>query len=133
MSESELQPDTAEVLQAEAPEKLTAVPVCVEEVRAPVRAQQLPRKGGSTQTRTVSTAAKRYLLADHWRGSVTIMSMDQNIMVGFSEAAAQDPEGAMSIWPKLVPLVVTATVEIWLASVAATTDVSLTAERWAEG
>lgn len=129
---SDLEPDVPEVLQTEAPDQLTAVPVCVEEVRTPVRIQALPRKGGSTRTRTVDTTAERLLTADHRRASAVLMATDQNLLIAFSEAAAQDAS-SMSVWPKLVPFTVSATVEVWVAAATATTPVSITTERWAEG
>lgn len=132
MSEPELQPDVSDVLQEEAPDQLTAIPVCVVEHKAPVRVQLLPDKTGSTQTRTVSTTPKSYLRADHRRGRAVLMSMDQNIRIAFSEAAAQD-DSSMSLWPKLVPFEVPAAVEVWVKSTTETTSVSFTTFGWAAG
>lgn len=131
--DADLQPEPNEVMQQEAPDALTVIPVCVAEVKAPVRTQQLPRKGGSTRTKNIgATTAVQVARADHRCGQVEIMSIDQNIRVAYSEAACQ-ADSSMSIWPKLVPLTITATVDVWVKAVTGTTDVSVTTERWAEG
>lgn len=131
---AELQPDVGEVLQEE-PQKYTAIPVCVEDVKGPVRVQVLPRKGGSTRTRTVTdTKAVQVLDADARRASAVLMSIENDLLFAFSEAATQDTS-TMSVWPKLVPLPCSATVPVWIkcATAAQTTRVSITTELWAEG
>lgn len=131
---AELQPDTAEVLQEE-PAHYQAIPVCVEDVKAPVRVQLLPQKGGSTRTRTVSDVkATQVLEANPRRGSAVLMSMDQEMLVAFSQASCQDPS-TMSVWPKAVPFPVPATVDVYVqcATAAQTTRVSITTSLWAEG
>ncbi len=131
---TELQPDTGEVLQEE-PQQYTAIPVCVEDVQGPVRVQALPRKTGSTRTRTVGTTrAVPVLEADPRRAQAVLMSMDQEMLVGFSEASAQDPS-TMSLWPAGVPFVITAVVDVYVlcAVESETTQVSITTELWAAG
>lgn len=127
-----LQPDTAAVLQEEEDYASVLIPVCVKEVAGPVRVQELPRKAATSRTVSVGTTAVQVLFANHWRSKATLMAMDQNILVAFSQAAAQDPS-TMSVWPKLVPLPITATVEVWVASATTTTALSITSELWAEG
>lgn len=130
---SDLQPDTGEVLQEE-PEYVMPVQGAVS-VTGPVRTQALPRKGGATRTRVVGdTKAVQLLTADHRRAKVTLMSMDQEMLVAFSEASTADPS-AMSVWPKGVPFPCEATVEVWAQSAvtAQTTRISVTTELWAEG
>jgi hypothetical protein len=39
----------------------------------------------------------------------------------------------MSRWPAVVPMVITTISEVWVASYASTTNVSITTERWATG
>lgn len=133
---SDLQPDIGEVLQEEYEEdsERGVVDVCVKDVHSPVRTQTLPRKGGATRTVTVTTAVNQYLRADPRRGRVLVMSMDENLRVAFNRASAQEPT-SMSVWPPLVPLEITAAVDLWLASGHATdpTVVSITTETWAEG
>lgn len=132
MSEPVLEPDVHEVLQEEPYTDLTAIPVKVECVDTPVRVQLLPDKGGATQTRTVSaTKATPFLSADPRRKSAVLMSLDQNILVAFSSASCQ-ADSAMALWPKLVPLTVPATVEVWVKAATGTTAVSVQSFRWAE-
>ncbi len=130
---SELQPDTAEVLQEE-PEYVMSVQGTVA-VKGPVRTQALPRKGAATRTRTVGdTRAVQLLTADPRRGRVTLMSMDQEMLIAFSEAACQ-AASSMTVWPKAVPFVCDATVDVYVqcAVDSETTRVSVTTELWAEG
>jgi len=130
---SDLQPDTGEVLQEE-PDYVMSVQGCVS-VKGPVRTQELPRKGGATRTRTVSdTKYVQVLENDMRRGQMTLMSMDAEMGVGFSEAAMQDPM-SMSVWPKAVPFRVNAATEVWVicAEATKTTRISITTELWAQG
>jgi hypothetical protein len=130
---SELQPDTREVLQEE-PEYVMAVQGAMT-VKGPVRTQALPRKGGATRTRAVDdTRAVQLLTADPRRARVTLMSLDQEFLVAFSEAACQ-AESSMTAWPKGVPFVCDATVDIYAqcAVESESTRVSVTTELWAEG
>lgn len=132
---ADLQPDTGEVLQEEAPHGYQAIPVCVSEVKTPVRVQPLPRKGASTRTRTVTdTKAVQVLEANPRRYSASLMSMDQEMLVAFSQAACQDPS-TMAVWPKAVPFPITATVDVYVqcATTSQTTRVAIVTELWAEG
>lgn len=103
-------------------------------VDGPVRTQALPRKGGATRTRVVPAAKVQLLTSDPRRARVVLMSMDQELMIAYSDAAAQDPS-TMTIWPKGVPFECTATVDVFVqcAADAQTTRVSVTTELWAEG
>lgn len=131
----DLQPDVGDVLQEETDAAVT-VPVCITEQKSPVRTQALPRKGGATLTKTVTTTAQRVLMADHRRAKATAISTAAaNIFLfAFTEAAAQDPS-TMSVWPGLVPLPVEATTELWIALPAAGTpfSVGIHTALWAEG
>lgn len=132
MSESaDLQPDTGEVLQEEAPERYTAIPVAVAEVLAPVRVQALPRKGAATFTKVLTTSAAQVLRADHWRGR-TLLVCGSAFLVAFSEAACQS-DTKMATWPANVPLELSATVDVWAKVAASTASLSVITERWAEG
>jgi hypothetical protein len=131
MSDVELQPDVSEVLQEEVP-YVEAISVCVQDVKAPVRVQELPRKLATSQTRTVTTDASRLLRADHYRASAVVVSKDQDMYLAFNEASAQSTS-TMSWWPKAIPFTLTAATDLWVASVTATTDVSVSTERWAVG
>lgn len=130
---SELQPDTREVLQEE-PEYVMAVQGCVT-VKGPVRTQSLPRKGGATRTRVATdTKAVQVVEADHRRWSVTLMSNDEPMYVGYGKASIEDTS-TMSLWPVNVPFVCGATVDVYVlcATAGETTRVSATGELWAEG
>lgn len=131
---TDLQPDTKEVLQEE-PDYVMPVTGTVV-VQGPVRTQALPRKGGATRTRTVSdTAYVRVLEADPRRASATLMSMDREMYVGFTEASMQAPGTAASVWPAKVPFMADATVDVYVQSAESgqSTRVSITTSLWAEG
>jgi hypothetical protein len=130
----DLQPETDEVLQSEARVDPTGS-VCIEYVKTPVRVQELPRKGGVTRTYTVSdTAVKQLIAADHFRGKATIISIGQNMLIGFNQVSTSDPT-MMALWPANVPFYVTASVDVYVLCAAAgmTTSISLATELWATG
>lgn len=127
----DMQPDTDEVLQAEAPDTLTAVPVQVEDVKTPVRVQLLPRKSAATFTRTVGTSPFPLLKADHRRARALLTS-EAPFLVAFSEAACQ-ADSSMAAWPADTPLEVTAAVEVWAMVPVDTATISVITERWADG
>jgi hypothetical protein len=136
MAEPNLQPDVPDVLQEEAEETVT-VPVCLVDAKAPVRVQQLPRKGGATMTRTVTTTPWPVLRADHRRGRAILLgnTPDTSFLVAFTEAAAQ-AEATMALWPSGVPLEIEATTDVWLAVPAdpgTSVVVSVLTYLWAEG
>jgi len=131
---SDLQPDTGEVLQEEAPDEYQSIPVCVTEVKTPVRTQELPRKGGSTRTLTVTTTPKRYLTADHRRAWAKLRALDLDAAVAyaFSLASAQDLS-TMAELPGLESETLDATTELWVRAVEDTARISITTSNWAEG
>lgn len=129
----DLQPTTAEVVQAEAEYDLTTVPVCVTEIKSPVRTQALPRKGGSTFTKVYSSSiAQRVLTADHYRASATLYCDAQKMRIAFDKTAIES-DTQMAVWPAATPLVVTATTEVWVKVDTADAEVSVMTERWAAG
>lgn len=130
----QMQPTEHEVLQEEPP-SFTTIPVRVVAVDAPVRVQELPRKTGSTSTRTIGSTAVKVATADPYRAQLTLMSMTQDIYVAFTRHGSEEVLTS-SIWPKLVPMVITAVTDVWVVSGAAGRDdtlVSITMERWATG
>lgn len=128
----DLQPDTDEVLQSEA-YKEPPVSVCVESVKTPVRTQELPRKGGTTRSRTVDNVSPWHAIAaDYFRGKATIISVGQNMLVGFNQVSTSDPS-LMLLWPANVPFYVSAVVDVYILSATATTTVSVATELWATG
>jgi hypothetical protein len=129
----ELEPDVEDVLQAEEPAGLTAIPVCVLDVKTPVRVQQLPHKGGATKTRTVgAVVGVQVLRADHFRGRATLMYIGQNMLVTFTKSIdpVQDVQ-SWALWPANVPLAITAAVDVFVASATGTTSISVITEDWA--
>jgi hypothetical protein len=133
MSETapELQPTAEEVLQIEPTIKEPPVTVAVD---GPVRTQDLPRKGGTTFTRTVGTTVGQtpLLRADHRRASARLISVGQAMLVAFNAASAQDAS-RMALVPANTILVITATTDIWVISATATTAISVITELWATG
>lgn len=132
----DLQPDVADVLQEEDGGGLT-VPVCITEQKAPLRTQALPRKGGATMTKALTTTPLRVLTADHRRAVARVISTaTANVFLfAHTEASAQD-ESTMSLWPGLVPLPVEATTELWLrvpATPGTGFSVGISTSLWAEG
>jgi hypothetical protein len=128
----ELQPDELAVLQAEEAGPDPLIRVSLAEVEAPVRTQDLPRKGGATFQKSIGTTASRQLTSDHRRAAATVMSVGQNMLIAFSNAMAQDTS-RMVLWPANVPFVMTHDGELWVASSTATTIVSVATELWATG
>lgn len=130
--ENILQPDDLEVLQADTTGPEPTVRVDVASVETPVRTQELPRKGGTTRTRTVGLTPIRVLAADHKRAKAVIVSIGQNVLIALGREQAQDPS-TMALWPQNVPYTATCVSEIWVASATATTSVSIISELWAAG
>lgn len=132
---ADLQPDVADVLQEEDGGTVT-VPVCITEQRAPLRTQALPRKGGATFQKAVTTTPYRLLTRDPRRARATLISTAAaNIyMVAYDEASAQDPS-TMTPWPGAVPFHVDARTEVWVAlpSGGTTFQLGVSTELWAEG
>lgn len=127
----ELQPDLEDVLQVESEGKETAVKV---DVTGPVRIQELPRKAGSTVTRSsigVLPNALQVLRADHRRAQSYLIG-SAAFLVAYGDANAQDAS-TMALWPANVPLCVTATVDVWVAASTGTVNVSVITELWATG
>lgn len=133
MSEVELQPETEEVLQAEHDEDYATVvvPVCVEEIKSPVRTQALPRKTGSTRTRSIGAKPVRVLTADPYRAKAVLTSTSA-FSFSFSGANASDTS-MMSWWPANTPCVIECVTDVWVVVGDTTADVSITTERWAAG
>lgn len=132
MSDIELQPDATEVIQEEAPEYVSAIEVCVKDVKVPVRVQELPRKLATSRTLTITTTPAKILRADHWRASARITSFDEDVYIAFNEASAQDTS-TMARWAADVPYTHTATTEVWIRSLQNTSEISVITERWATG
>lgn len=128
----DMQPDTDEVLQAEAPDSYQAIPVCVSEVKTPVRVQQLPRKGASTFTRSVGTTTPAHVLRANPRRGRAVLVGDVAFQVAFSETACQ-ADSAMALWPAATPLELTASVDVWVKAPTGTVALSVITEQWAEG
>lgn len=127
--DASLQPELADVLQQE-PEDNPKIEVCVRDVHGPVRTQALPRKAATAFTKTIpaSTGVPTMVLsADHYRGQATLIA-PAAFRVTFN-----DPGEPFAVWPPNVPLVVTASVNIYVRSDASAGTVSVIAEKWATG
>lgn len=127
---TDLQPDTADVLQEEG-EPGGTVPVCITDQKTPLRVQQLPRKGGATFTKTVGTTALQILWPDHRRARARVASTSA-ILIAYDMAAAQDPT-TMAVWPAGQPFEASATTDVWVAAASGTAQVGVITEFWAEG
>lgn len=125
----DLQPDELDALQAETDGPEPSVKVSVD---GPVRTQDLPRKQAASRTRIATTTPLKYLAADHRRASAKVVSFDQDMLIAFNVASAGDPS-TMSRWPKGVQYTLTADSELWVASITATSTISITTEFWATG
>jgi hypothetical protein len=134
MTDIEFQPDVDEVLQMEPETPLTSIPVCVEEVRGPVRVQELPRKAGATKTVVITdTVPHRVLRADHYRAEATLISFEQDFYFALNPQSAQEAS-QMARWPALVPLVLSTTTPVYVVALtSSTTTVSVITELWATG
>jgi hypothetical protein len=127
---TDLQPDTADVLQEEDTSAVT-VPVCITDQKSPVRVQTLPRKAGATLTKGLTTTAQRVLRADHRRASATLMSASA-FYLAFSLASAQDTS-TMALCLAGVPVDCEATTDVYVRTVTSTADLGIITFLWAEG
>jgi hypothetical protein len=131
--EPEFQPDINEVLQDEAVSTISAIPVCVDEIKTPVRTQVLPHIGTpTTLTKTFTTTAIKVLPSNPRRATFTVLAIDNDILIAFNAASKED-SSTMAYWPKLIPLRLTHCAELWIASATTTSKVSIITERWAAG
>lgn len=127
--DASLQPELGVVLQEE-PEDRPQIEVCVRDVHGPVRTQALPKKAATAFNKTIPAAAVQpvmILRADHYRGQATLVS-SVAIRVSFN-----DPSETYAVWPANVPLVVTASVDIYVRGDAGAATVSVIVEKWATG
>lgn len=126
-----MQPDLEDVAQV-LPDPVNEPPVNVV-VDGPVRTQALPRRAGATFTKPVGSAAPTFILrADGRRAAAYITSFDQDMLVAFSNASAQDAS-RMGRWPAGTPLPVEAATDVWVQAVTGTSAVSVITEMWATG
>lgn len=127
---TDLQPTVADVLQEEDTSAVT-VPVCITDQRSPVRTQELPRKGGATFTRPLTTTPLHILRADHRRARAVLLC-DAVIYVAFSQASAQDTT-SMTKWLANVPFPCDATTDVYVRTATGTADLGVVTYLWAEG
>lgn len=128
----DLQPDELDVLQAEESGAVPRIPVSIEGVTLPIRVQMLPRKAGATFSKTVGTTPTRLLTSDHRRAEARVMSVGQNMYVGYSNAMAQD-FSRMVLWPANTTFLMQHDGELWVAAATAQTTISVAVEQWATG
>jgi len=121
MDELDQIPDAEEL-----PIKYT-VPVAVD---GPVQVHQVPSvSAGARSWNLTATEAQKVGSRDPRRRVARIVSIDQNFYYGSSQNEASGSTGAQ--WPKLVPLEITHSEEIWVRSATSTTVISVVNEQWA--
>ena len=126
----DMQPDTDEILALES----SPEPAVLVHLDTPVRTQDMPRKAGFTRQYTITAGPfQRIAPADHRRACLTLMSVGTSILVAYGQAATGDPNGHTALWPANVPMVIRASVEVWVQAVVGPTQVSVIAEHWATG
>lgn len=127
--DASLQPELGDVLQQE-PEDSARIEVCVRDVHGPVRTQALPRKAGTTFSKTIGASVVMpplVLAADHRRAQAVLVSTVA-LRVYYN-----DPSGTYAVWPANVPLTVTATVDVYVKGDSGAATVSVITEKWATG
>lgn len=124
-----IEPSDDEILQVE--EYTQAIPVCID---TPVNTREMPSKfaGMNTVYGVTTSLAVRILFKDPKRKMATINALDQDIILGATQAQAQSGRGSGMRWPANVPFVITAYDEVWAVSYQSTTDISVAIETWAE-
>jgi hypothetical protein len=105
-------------------------------IRVPVRLDQnvpvyiLPSRSGAARSYGVDATNATILVGkDPRRRRATIVSIDQHIYVGSKDEVVAS---TAAVWPKLVPLVVEHTEEIYVKAATATSTVSVIPEHWAD-
>lgn len=126
-----MEPDYEDVVQVEPEEGVIEAPVLVA-VDGPVRSVALPRKAGTTFTRSIGLSTVQLLRADPRRAVAVITSFDDDLYIAFNVASAQDPS-RMALWPKGTPFRCEAATEVYVQANTADTDVSVVTELWAQG
>lgn len=120
-------PDDGDVLQQD--EESAKVDVIVKNV---VRVDEMPTRSGGAITVSADDNGVRVLNRDDRRKVATIISLDQNILIGNSQSDVLNTAGGAE-WPINVPLLITSADEWWAASavVGATTKITVVNENWA--
>lgn len=117
-------PDNRELLGYQG-SAMRTLPVAV---NGPVQTQAMPSQGGTTIQRKITTVADRILNEDPRRSRVIILAHDDDVLIGFDQASVS--AGTAALWPKLVPLTITCTSQVWVAAASTTTVVSAIPEQW---
>lgn len=125
--------DPGEIVQAEEQPyetKPVQVTVC-----GPVQTREAPAIAppGYMTAQAVGTAVGvRALAMEPRRKYATITGISQDLWISGSQAGAQSGASGAMRWPAVVPYVVGHAHEVWVCSVAATTDVSIETVNWSE-
>jgi hypothetical protein len=104
-------------------------PVVPVQIVGPVDVRELPSKAAAPRSvMAYAATATKVLSADARRKRATIMSFEQEIVFGSSQASAT------ARWPKLIPLYWDSRGELWIKSNQAGSDTELTVlvEAWAQ-
>lgn len=139
-----MQPETGEILQrGPADTPLSRVPVTVEEIRAPVRVQDLPAKGGTMRRYALTTTGDpvQVLAADPRRRVARLIAYDKTaasdgIILGNSrgEVAAGGFSALLPIGlDGLSPVLPMGSMgEVWALALTANATLTVVPELWAE-
>jgi len=131
MTNLDLTPDPADIVQAEGPETDPPVRTCVE---GHVRTQELPRQSSGMRGVTVSVgAAVRLVSADPTRAVARLTPYDGDILMAGSKQEVEG--GAPAPYAMGTTVVLTAADEVWAMAtiMEGATVVSVAQERWANG
>lgn len=123
--ESPSLPTNHELVGFEGGGQIPTIPVTVE---GPVQSQAMPTRGGATVQRKVGVVPDRILNEDPRRSRVILVSKDDDMYVAFDQASILSATAA--IWPKLVPLTITCTSQIYVAAVSTASVISAIPEQW---
>lgn len=128
----DLNADPEDIVQAEEPYDPTRpinVAVCGQ-----VETRELPavRAGYRTEVGVGTAVGVKVLAFEPRRKSAVLIAQSQDVYVGISQAGVQAGTSGSARLPALVPFVVTHLDEVWVCSVASTTDISILAEYWTE-
>jgi hypothetical protein len=94
----------------------------------PVRIQELPCPDGSMISRNIGNIAVHMIKADLRRRWLTLLSHDDDMIVGFTQNEVDS--GTAALWPKLVPLVVRLNRDLWVRAATTQTTVTAISEQW---
>lgn len=126
-------PDPDEIVQDE-PYDDSVKPIGVS-VCGPVETREVPAAGYPgyrTEVAVDAIVGRRALTTEPRRKYATITGLTQDLWISTSQGGVLAGAGGAMRWPAVVPYVVGHMHEVWVASVASTTDVSIETVNWSE-